>query len=62
MKKEEKNIFKAFFRKSVIELKNNSIVEDDGLTLRNDLLARAFLDTKGELKKWVQYNYQKVLN
>jgi hypothetical protein len=51
MKKEEKNIFKAFFRKSVIELKNNSIVEDDGLTLRNDLLARAFLDTKGELKK-----------
>ena len=35
--------FKQLFRKSMIELKDVSIVEDDGLTLRNDLLARAFL-------------------
>ncbi len=42
----KKNIFKTFFRKSIIELKNNPIVEDDGVTLRNDLLVRAFLVRK----------------
>lgn len=48
MRKKIIKLFKRLFRNSVVELKNISIVEEDGYTLRNDLLVRALLLKKEE--------------